>query len=55
MSIKQHLTHEQARQFGDNFGFDWERSCASVEQLAGSRILIWSVACIFQEDTRERR
>ena len=33
MSIKQHFTHEQARQFGDEFGFDWERSCASVEQL----------------------
>ncbi len=33
MSIKQHFTNEQARQFGDEFGFDWERGCASVEQL----------------------
>lgn len=33
MSIKQHLTPEQARQFGDEFGFDWERGSASVEQL----------------------
>jgi len=33
MSIKQHLTNEQARQFGDEFGYDWDKGCASVEQL----------------------
>lgn len=33
MSIKQHFTHEQVRQFGDDFGFDWEGGCASSEQL----------------------
>jgi hypothetical protein len=34
MSIKQHFTTEQARQFGDEFGIDWEWGCASVEQLS---------------------
>jgi len=34
MSIKQHFTNEQARKFGDEFGFDWERGCTSVEQLS---------------------
>ncbi len=33
MSIKQHFSHEQARRFGEEFGSDWERGCASVAQL----------------------
>lgn len=34
MSIRQHFTAEQARQFGEEFGTDWEWGCASVEQLS---------------------
>lgn len=33
MSINQHLTNEQARQFCDEFGCDWDKGCANVEQL----------------------
>ena len=34
MIIRHHLSTEQTRQFGDEFGVDWERSCSSVEQLS---------------------
>jgi hypothetical protein len=33
MSAIQHFTNEQAREFGDKFGIDWDWSFSNVEQF----------------------
>ncbi|GEM_PF-3980647 len=33
MLAKQHFSTEQAREFGDKFGIDWDWSCSNDDQL----------------------
>ncbi len=33
MLAKQHFSTEQAREFGDKFGLDWDWSCSNDDQL----------------------
>ena len=32
MFVKQHFSNEQARQFGEEFGIDWEWGCSLSDQ-----------------------
>jgi len=51
--IKHHFTNEQARQFGEEFGIDWEWSRSSGENVSVASALVFT-SPLFASETDDR-